>query len=243
MQIIKLSATESTNTFLKALASKENLKDFTVVIAEKQTMGRGQRNSFWDSEQGKNLTFSVLKLFKNFAVQDQFLISVCVSLAVYKTLVALEIPNCRVKWPNDILSGNSKICGILIENSISGFQITSSIIGIGLNVNQITFKNEPKAASLYSLLGHELDLENLLKAILTNLKAYLLNVNANNWNSLLNEYHNALFQKGVPCKFDAENGTLLHGTILGITKSGKLKIGLDGGVVCEYGFKEISLRY
>ena len=243
MRIIKLDATESTNTYLKALARKENLEDFTVVVAKKQTNGRGQMNSSWNSEQGKNLTFSVLKVFENFAVQDQFLISICVSLAVYKTVADLEIPNIKVKWPNDILSGNFKICGVLIENNISGFQITSAIIGIGLNVNQITFENEPKAASLYALLGEEIALEELLKTMLANLKAYLSNIKANNWNSLLNEYHAILFKKNVLSEFASNNGAVFSGTILGITKAGKLKISLDGGIVREYGLKEISLRY
>ncbi|WP_396637156.1 biotin--[acetyl-CoA-carboxylase] ligase [Maribacter sp. R77961] len=243
MQIIKLSATESTNTYLKELASVKNLADLTVVVTENQTKGRGQMNGLWESEQGKNLTFSVLKKINNLAIQDQFLISICVSLAVYKTLIALKIPDVKVKWPNDILSGNFKICGILIENSISGFRITSSVIGIGLNVNQITFENQPKAASLYSLLGKEIDLENLLKTILTNLEVYLSNISSNNWNSLLYEYHPILFKKDMLSQFVLENDTVFSGTILGVTKEGKLRIRLEGDRVREFALKEISLRY
>jgi len=243
MQIIKLSATESTNTYLKELASVKNLADLTVVVTENQTKGRGQMNGLWESEQGKNLTFSVLKKINNLAIQDQFLISICVSLAVYKTLIALKIPDVKVKWPNDILSGNFKICGILIENSISGFRITSSVIGIGLNVNQITFENQPKAASLYSLLGKEIDLENLLKTILTNLEVYLSNISSNNWNSLLYEYHPILFKKDMLSQFVLENDTVFSGTILGVTKEGKLRVRLEGDRVREFALKEISLRY
>ncbi len=243
MQIIKLSATESTNTYLKELASVKNLADLTVVVTENQTKGRGQMNGLWESEKGKNLTFSVLKKINNLAIQDQFLISICVSLAVYKTLIALKIPDVKVKWPNDILSGNFKICGILIENSISGFRITSSVIGIGLNVNQITFENQPKAASLYSLLGKEIDLENLLKTILTNLEVYLSNISSNNWNSLLYEYHTILFKKDALSQFVLENDTVFSGTILGVTKEGKLRVRLEGDRVREFALKEISLRY
>jgi len=243
MQIIKLSATESTNTYLKELASVKNLDDFTVVVTQKQTKGRGQMNGLWESEQGKNLTFSVLKKVKDLPVQDQFLISICVSLAVYNTLKALKIPDIRVKWPNDILSGNFKICGILIENNISGFQITSSVIGIGLNVNQITFKNQPKAASLHLLLGEEIDLDELLKAILNNLECYLSNINASNWDRLVNEYHNILFKKDVLAQFVRENDSEFSGTIVGITRAGKLKISLKDGTIQEFNLKEVSLQY
>ena len=212
-------------------------------MTQKQTKGRGQMNGLWESEQGKNLTFSVLKKVKDLPVQDQFLISICVSLAVYNTLKALKIPDIRVKWPNDILSGNFKICGILIENNISGFQITSSVIGIGLNVNQITFKNQPKAASLHLLLGEEIDLDELLKAILNNLECYLSNINASNWDRLVNEYHNILFKKDVLAQFVRENDSEFSGTIVGITRAGKLKISLKDGTIQEFNLKEVSLQY
>jgi BirA family biotin operon repressor/biotin-[acetyl-CoA-carboxylase] ligase len=243
MQIIKLSATESTNTYLKELALVKNLEDFTVVVTEKQTKGRGQMNGMWESEDGKNLTFSILKKFTSLTIQDQFLISICTPLAVYRSLMAFKIPDVRIKWPNDILSGNSKICGILIENSISGLKISSSVIGIGLNVNQITFENQPKATSLYALTGRTIDLEDLLHTVLQNLDTYLSKINPLNWEMLLDEYHSLLFRKNVLSHFVLENDAVFQGTLLGIGKEGKLKVRLEDGAVREFALKEVSLRY
>ena len=129
MQIIKLDATDSTNTYLKKLMHSKKLEDFTIVAANQQLNGRGQMGTKWESEPGKNLTFSVLKNFKNYQIQEQFLLNIITSLAVYNTLKNLFIPDLRVKWPNDIMSGNFKICGILIENNLKNNGIQSSIIG------------------------------------------------------------------------------------------------------------------
>jgi BirA family biotin operon repressor/biotin-[acetyl-CoA-carboxylase] ligase len=157
--------------------------------------------------------------------------------------MAFKIPDVSIKWPNDILSGNSKICGILIENSISGLKISSSVIGIGLNVNQITFENQPKATSLYALTGKAIDLEDLLHTVLQNLDTYLSKINPLNWEMLLDEYHSLLFRKNVLSHFVLENDAVFQGTLLGIGKEGKLKVRLEDGAVREFALKEVSLRY
>ena len=141
MQIIKLDATGSTNDYLRSILSAKTLEDYTVVIAENQFAGRGQRGNSWVSEPGKNLTFSFLKRNLTLNPQNHFILNMGVSLALHDALSAIGVPGLTIKWPNDIMSGNSKICGILIENLISGAQIRHSIIGIGLNVNQTNFGN------------------------------------------------------------------------------------------------------
>ncbi|TFG78733.1 MAG: biotin--[acetyl-CoA-carboxylase] ligase, partial [Flavobacteriales bacterium] len=148
MRIVKLNAIDSTNCYLKGLMQTEALEDFTVVVANQQNSGRGQMGSKWTSEPGKNLIMSVLKIFNDLPAEQQFSLNVCVSLAVFDTLKSLEIPKLSIKWPNDILSGNLKIGGILIENSLLGTQIRSAIIGLGLNVNQTDFVDLPNASSL-----------------------------------------------------------------------------------------------
>ena len=137
MQIIKLDATESTNTYLKELSAKKDLQDFTIILTENQTSGRGQLNSKWESENSKNLTVSILKKNIGITVDHLYLMNVCVSLSILESLNQFNIPNLKVKWPNDILSGNLKIGGILIENIISGSKIKRSIIGLGLNENEL----------------------------------------------------------------------------------------------------------
>jgi len=243
MEIIKLSATESTNSYLKQLMTVASPSDFTVVMAHAQTKGRGQVNTSWESEPGKNLTFSVLKKYDALSLDDNFLISLCVSCAVYEVLSDLGLPRLRVKWPNDILSGTSKICGILIENSIGGSQIKNSVIGIGLNVNQILFSNQTKVSSLKMLLGREIDLDLLLQAILENLHRYLNKIGSLQWETIIDQYEGVLFKKDSPATFQEPNGPLFTAVIKGITKEGKLKLSTENDTIKEYGLKEIKLHY
>ena len=111
MRIIKLNATDSTNLFLRSLSLDTTLTDFTVVVAKHQTNGRGQMGTVWNTQDAKNLTFSVFKRFDSFNLNLQFAISMIVSLSVVSALNKLNIPKVRIKWPNDILSANNKICG------------------------------------------------------------------------------------------------------------------------------------
>jgi BirA family biotin operon repressor/biotin-[acetyl-CoA-carboxylase] ligase len=136
LNIIKLNAIGSTNSYLKGESDKKYLKDFTVVLAKSQTEGRGQMGTKWRSESGKNLTCSVFKRNEGVSVEHHFYISIVCTLAIITTLEHLDIGQVNVKWPNDILAERKKICGVLIENVIKKNRLEASVIGIGLNVNQ-----------------------------------------------------------------------------------------------------------
>lgn len=170
MKLIKLDAIDSTNEFLKGISTQQNTENFTVVTAENQTNGKGQRGAVWNSEVGKNLIMSVL--VKNFLIHTNaiFNLNIVFSLAVISTLKKKNIPDLSIKWPNDILSANKKIGGILIENSIKSDGSIHSIVGLGLNVNQTNFDRLPKASSLAVVTGLEIDKEDLLLDIITNLE-------------------------------------------------------------------------
>ena len=170
MLIIKLDATDSTNAYLKNVMQTEVLDDFTTVIANKQLKGRGQLGASWISEPGKNLTISVLKKFNTLKASKQFILNMAVSMAVYDTLKALHISSLSIKWPNDILSGNQKICGILIENVMQEQIISSAIIGIGLNVNQVHFPGLKRATSIKLLTGKTIATDEVLSLFLKQLK-------------------------------------------------------------------------
>ncbi len=219
------------------------LEDYTVVVAEEQFKGRGQMNANWQSERGKNLTFSVLKKTKNVSVAEQFLINMCVSLALYETLKSRQIPDISIKWPNDILSGSSKICGILIENVLSGTRIQASIIGIGLNVNQVHFTDLKNVSSLQLLMGTYFVLDELLEAILTNLKNKFLNLTDATIDTIWQEYEKVLFRKDKPSTFKNSNGKLFMGFIRGVTHEGKLNVELEDHILQEFALKEIQLLY
>ena len=225
------------------MSLSEKLDDCTVVMAHHQLKGKGQMGALWNAEAGKNLTFSVLKKTENLNVQDQFLLNVYVSLAIYDTFQQLNLPNLSIKWPNDILSGHHKICGILIENVLLGNHIQQAIIGIGVNVNQLTFKDLPHASSLKLLLGRTFDLEELLQAILKQLDIYFSCGFEKPTKPITKLYEKVLFRKDKPSTFKNKEGGLFMGIITGISSNGLLCIRLENDVLKEFDLKEVQLLY
>jgi BirA family transcriptional regulator, biotin operon repressor / biotin---[acetyl-CoA-carboxylase] ligase len=242
MKLIKLNAIDSTNEFLKGLSNKEDLENFTVVTAENQTKGKGQMGAVWNSEVGKNLIMSVL--VKNFLteINEIFNLNIAVATAVITTLKKQNIPNLSIKWPNDILSANKKIGGILIENSIKSDGTILSIVGLGLNVNQTNFEGLPKASSLAVVMEHELNKEELLSAIVTQLEA---NVEESKQNptSLRQQFVDLLFKKGEPMPFTNQKEEKFMGIIHGISPVGRLQVLLEDDLVAEFDIKEIQMLY
>ncbi|GAA4893558.1 biotin--[acetyl-CoA-carboxylase] ligase [Flaviramulus aquimarinus] len=243
MSIIKLNATDSTNSYLRTLSARENVEDYTTVVAKKQTQGRGQMGTVWDAETSKNLTFSVYKDVSGFQLDSPFYISMVAALSVLKTLQFFSISRLRVKWPNDILSADKKICGILIENVIKQNSINASIIGIGLNVNQTEFKNLPKASSLSILSGKVYNLDELVMVILNNLKGYFLLLKDGKYDLIKAEYETHLFRKNKPSTFKDVEGLMFSGFIKGISDSGKLLVLLEDNIIKSFDLKEITLLY
>lgn len=243
MQIIKLSATDSTNAHLKNLMLLNDLDDLTVVTTVNQTAGRGQMGAKWDAEPGKNLTFSILKKTNGLTIENQFRLNICISLAVVTSLKEILVPDITIKWPNDILSGTSKICGILIENILSGQKIQASVIGIGLNVNQSQFNNLSNASSLKLLLGRTFNLEELLDHILRNIEHNLKAVAHSFDNRLWNVYESFLFRKNKPSTFRNQGNEIFMGFIRGVSSEGKLIVALEDNVITEFDLKEVQLMY
>lgn len=243
MQIIKLDATDSTSLYLKDLAAQKKLQDFTVVIADNQQKGRGQMGASWQSEAGKNLTFSVLKMFSEQLAQNNFTINMAVSLAIFDTLQALSIPDLVVKWPNDILSGHAKICGILIENILKGDMTEYSIIGVGLNGNQTEFEGLPKASSLKRIMGVSYDLDELFHLLLKSLSLRFKWMDTQSNQEIRRSYEAILFRKDKPSTFaDAYNRQFV-GIIRGVSTDGKLRVEIEDLQVQEFALKEVSLLY
>lgn len=243
MNLIKLSATDSTNTYLKQLAKETALLDETVVITEKQVSGRGQMGNIWVSRDGQSLTFSVFKVFKSMLVADQFMISMAVSLAIFETLNQLHIPSVSIKWPNDILSAKRKIGGILIENVLEGSYVKYSIIGIGINVNEIDFPNLPQAGSLKLQTGKTFSLEEVLQKILENLFKKLKNLHSNDFSEVKQMYENHLFRKEGISVFETPQGERFNGIIKGISEIGELMVETENNTLQKFPLKEVKLIY
>ena len=173
MKIIKLDAIDSTNSYLKKLLNKESLDDLTVVVSKHQTQGRGRNGSVWSNKPSLNLAFSIYKRFRNLETNKKFMLNVIASVSVYETLKKYNLCDLSIKWPNDIMTGNKKISGILIENNIRGNKIKYSVIGIGININQSEFKSLPNATSVFIETGKINSVETIaqeLQKILKNLQ-------------------------------------------------------------------------
>ena len=243
MEIIKLNATNSTNTYLKNLLKEKQVKDLSCIWALSQTQGRGQQGAKWISEPGKNLTFSILKKFENLSSEYHFLLNMEVSLAIFRALKKLYIPDLAVKWANDILSAKKKICGILIENTLHKEYISASVIGIGLNVNQLFFNDLPNVSSLQKIMGHPFDLEEVLLLILHELEAALLSLSPTRFEEVLDEYHTHLFRKDKPSTFEYPDGQRFMGYIRGVSHNGQLQVEQEDALMSSFSLKEVKLLY
>jgi len=227
-RIIHIEETDSTNRWLK-----ENGEGTMVVVADYQTAGKGCGTNSWESERGKNLTFSMLIHPTDIPASQQFRITEVVSVALCEVLEQY-IGDVSIKWPNDIYMGDKKICGVLIENRLQGNVIVDSIIGIGLNVNQTEFVSDaPNPVSLRQLLGREIDREALLHDFLETLET------VSSSETTYSAYRNKLFRLGKQAVFSDETGRF-EGTIQDVETDGRLLIKDLAGQERRYAFKEVQ---
>ena len=243
VNIIKLSATPSTNTYLKDLAKTCFLKDYTVVVTSKQTKGRGQVDAQWHSQPNNSLTLSVFKRFEGLQISQQWYVSMAVSLAVFYTLRHLKIPEISIKWPNDIMSRNKKCCGILIENTAKGTHLDSAIIGIGINVNEMQFKELPLASSLRLATGNYFDISLVLEVLLQQLKIQLTRVDNQDFEAIFNSYNQNLFRLDIVAVFSTNTKVPFNAILRGVTKSGLLVLEDETSQRDTYSLKEIKYHF
>lgn len=224
---------DSTNNV--ALSRLPDIPSGTVIAAREQTAGRGQRGNTWFTEPGKNLTFSIVLKPEGLAAGDAHLLNYLASVAVAEFLEGHGV-SCCIKWPNDIYVGRKKICGILVENSLSGGCVAASVIGIGININQNQFPQLANATSLSLVTGREYVLEDCLEAFMTVFESW-----QNRLSSLSEAYTSRLFQKGVQARYvDYLLGNEeFTGTIRGVSQDGRLIIH-DGTAERLYRFKEVG---
>lgn len=238
MKRIHLKETESTNTWVKQNGA--DLPSPVMVTATRQTAGRGQRGNTWESEEGMNITMSMLWRPADFPARRQFAISEAVSLAVTDTLAEYGI-EAHVKWPNDIYVGDRKICGILIEHEVAGMNISATIIGAGLNVNQRRFRSDaPNPVSMYQLLRRDSDIEEVLQHLADHLERRLEEAVASP-DALHSEYMRLLWRgDGELYPFATPSGEMFMGRITAVDSMGMLSITDSVSAVRTFAFKEVS---
>lgn len=243
MHIIKVNAINSTNSFGREMFRENPAMPVTCIWTEKQLEGRGQRGTIWASEAGKNLTFSIVFPKPRIVAGDQFVLSAAVATAVIEALEAFSIPGLKLKWPNDIMSANLKIGGILIENVINDGKIAASVIGIGLNVNQQNFGDLPGAGSMFSVSGRKFDLDDVLSKVLEKAEAALTSLKGQNSEAILKVYKNHLFRRYIPSTFQLPDASYFSGMIIDVTSSGKLLVKTEEEFIKEFDLKEVKLCY
>lgn len=217
---------DSTNLLASELGQKLGTPDGSVIITDDQTAGRGQRGNAWESHPGKNLTFSVILKPSFLAVKDQFQLNEAMSIGIAAFLTAKGAQKVQIKWPNDILVGGRKVCGILIENHLSGEEISHCIVGIGLNINQTVFQY-PQAGSLRLVTGMEYRLPDVLEELLESLEASYFDLRKGNQKKLENQYLALLYQKDEVQRFNI-GAEVCEGVITGVNEAGQLAIMVDG---------------
>ena len=241
MKWIKLDATPSTNAHLKKLLEEDPATGPLAVLADEQTEGRGQKGTLWESEAGKNLTMSYLARFTQFSASRQFELNMAISLGVLDVLASRNIPELRLKWPNDILSSAAKIGGILIENQLKGKYLNQAIIGLGLNVNQTDFPGLPRASSLFIVKPQRYSVELLARDIVEAWDQRLaLLKRADSVQGLKVEYEQNLLGYQTLRWFKRPTGLPFEAEVLGVGINGQLRLQRADGIQESFVLKEVE---
>jgi len=228
--------THSTNVLLWEMIREKSLPEGFVVQTDFQTAGKGQVGNSWESEASRNLLFSMVLYPQRVTVDNQFLLSQLVSLGIKEALDEYT-DGITVKWPNDIYWNDKKLVGILIENSLQGTKIKSSVIGIGLNVNQKVFvSNAPNPVSLLQITGRRQNRKLLLTKIRQNIQKLYTELSVT---KIRAEYAEALYRKDGFYTYRA-NDEVFQAKIISVHPDGQLELETEAGERKEFYFKEVS---
>ncbi len=243
MKIIHLEEVDSTNSYI--MREIPNLEAPAMVLAHTQTAGQGQRGNSWESEPGKNLTFSIFYRSSQLPPMAQFSMSEAVALGVVDFLGEHGIA-AKVKWPNDIYVGDRKICGILIRHSILGNSVDYSVIGVGINVNQMKFLSDaPNPVSMGQISGKAYDLSTLEIEIASIMERRLDSIRkSEDRGPVHEEFMGKLWRgDGNPHPFtDTATGETFMARIEAIASHGPMTLRLDDGSTRSYAFKEVIFQ-
>jgi BirA family transcriptional regulator, biotin operon repressor / biotin---[acetyl-CoA-carboxylase] ligase len=239
--LIHLPSVDSTNKYAAAILSRENATEGTVILADVQTRGKGQGENTWLSDSGLNLLCSIILKPDFLPAFKQFYLSMCVATGINDYLHSLGIRS-YVKWPNDILINRKKIAGILIENTILSQNLYTSIVGIGLNVNQVSFPPAiPNPASIKGETGKSFNVGQLLAEMIPFLEKRLDLLNNEDFVAIKSGYLNCLWLLNTRAVFTDQHGEF-EGRIVDIAESGELVVLTSTGETRMYGFKEVEFK-
>lgn len=237
-KLVYVPECHSTNSLLAEMLQETELPEGSVLITDHQTKGRGQRGNRWESGQGENLTFSLLLRPKFLPTRDQFQLSMAVALGIASGLKHWVGNSLALKWPNDLMTDDRKLGGVLIENQSQGTQLTASIVGIGINVNQRVLPF-PHACSVIQVVGSPVELNDVFARIAAGVEAKYMQLRSGAHDLIRDEYLTLLYRRGVSHPFEAD-GRTFTGVIDGVDDTGRLLVS-DGEVQRAYSMKEIRM--
>lgn len=242
-----IAETDTTMLYLRRPEYAERTEDFVLLTTDYQTAGRGQRGTHWEAERSKNLIFGILCHPTFLRADEQFLLSEAQSLAVAEALVEVAkaddenvASSVSIKWPNDVYVRDKKICGMLLEHDLCGQHISTTITGVGVNVNQCHFQSDaPNPVSLRQLLGHPISREELMEAIATNFERHYRTLQIGQASQLHRRYLTHLYRNTGYHDFATSDGKIFRASIVDVKLSGPLVLRTVEGETHEYAFKEI----
>ncbi|MDB5240263.1 MAG: biotin--[acetyl-CoA-carboxylase] ligase [Spirosoma sp.] len=242
-QIIKyLPSCQSTNDEASDMIARSDPAEGTIIITDNQTAGRGQRGNHWEAKPNQNLTCSLILKPTFLQATEQFWLNMAVSVGLTDTLLPLIGDTIQIKWPNDIYSGDRKLGGILIENTLHSYTLAWSVVGMGLNVNQTEFAYSTATSLQYiTPLPNGYDLPGLLSQVCERIEQRYLQLRSGNREGLKTDYLNLLYRYQQEHTFLSDGDRIFRGTIVGIDASGRLAID-DAGQVRYFGFKEVVFK-
>ena len=236
---IHIVATTSTNTTLDELCNRQPLSDLTCVYTDYQSAGRGQRGNSWESEDGANLLFSVVFFPLFLPANKQFYLSQVNALALQEIL-SQYADDIKVKWPNDIYWKDLKLCGTLIENDLTGMNLSRSIAGTGVNLNQQKFESDaPNPVSLSQITGQTYNIETILHQLLERTAYYYEMLKQGKETEIAERYKAVLYRREGLHPYRDKNG-IFHARIVEIQPTGRLILEDENGNIRPYLFKEVA---
>ncbi|MGB1242491.1 MAG: biotin--[acetyl-CoA-carboxylase] ligase [Chitinophagales bacterium] len=243
--LIHLDKIDSTNKYATQLLKNEELREGTIISADHQFAGKGQRGNTWLTQAGENITMSVVFYPRFLLAYQQFLLSQSIALAIQSFASEILGEGVCIKWPNDIYYHDRKITGILIENSLSGKNISSSVVGIGINVNQTHFNPSLQyATSLQQITGRIYDIPQLIQQLAGHIEARYLQLKARRFEAIRQDFLSKMYRFNEWHSFeDVATNMPFVGKIVEVQKDGRLVIEvkeISGGYNKKvFGFKEV----
>ena len=241
-EIVYKEITKSTNSDVRRMA-EDGADNGLLVVADSQTQGKGRRGRTWESPKGENLYFSML-LKPDLAPDKASMLTLVAAYSVARVIREKTGLDAKIKWPNDIVVGKKKVCGILTEMNMERDYIHHIVVGIGINVNaqKIPLEIQEMATSLKLEKGELVSRANLLSDILLQFeKDYLSFLAAEDLQPFVDEYNQMLVNKGSLVKVLDPKGEF-SGIAGGIDKEGMLIVFKEDGQIEKVYAGEVSVR-